>query len=516
MNRSDKGQAEGEDHSDKADTSNKDQDKDPKRRIEEIKDLEGIPEVKKQKIDRFEIEEITNEWELPDELAAYAKKYMNCFLTEKQIEEAIGKEFPVPSNVSIEKELDSYLRSILNERKQKQCLSMDKAFQEIQKKIGLVYGPLTTLWNYFENERNFTKSVEDSDENVDELESTLDSQNELCNVIEMSITLLGQAFNTSSYYRRRNILSAIVHDRKQVKEILKDNVKVFQESEDGNLFGKQFDEKVLKEMKQLKKSKEYLGLLATDDKGQSSRSSGSSRPFRGDLRSSFNGQGSRGYSRGTFRRPFVRRGGKSSFTFTSLLTSCRNSANQELSKSPSTCKMPFSGRYSKKPAIGRTNSLFSPKLGGFNKRSGYSKHNQGVQDSIYIPSTTKGTSKSSKTRYRGEEVGGPRNRNDAIQRSNKKGFSREKSVFKQSIFSGQKRRRQQASYKSEESKRVCRESPFQNGRFISSERALITQRLDVQGRSEGCLFFNSYPSEFSEISTFRMARFSLSVPLPVL
>ena len=52
-------------------------------------------------------------------MVAYAKKYMKCFLTEKQIEEAIGKEFSVPTNVPIEKELDLYLRSILTEKKTK-------------------------------------------------------------------------------------------------------------------------------------------------------------------------------------------------------------------------------------------------------------------------------------------------------------------------------------------------------------------------------------------------------------
>ena len=62
MDRSDKGQAKGEDHSGKNSTSDKDQDKDPKRKIDKNEKLDGIPETKKQKIDRFHIEEESNDW----------------------------------------------------------------------------------------------------------------------------------------------------------------------------------------------------------------------------------------------------------------------------------------------------------------------------------------------------------------------------------------------------------------------------------------------------------------------
>ena len=86
-----------------------------------------------------------------------------------------------------------------------------------------------------------------------------------------------------------------------------------------------------------------------------------------------------------------------------------------------------------------------------------------------------------------------------------------RSVLEQHLHSPKKGWREQTSYKSETSKQLHSLPPFQNRGVIFSKIASFAKRLDVQSRFEGCLLLYSYPSKFTEIVTFRMGRFFLSI-----
>ena len=85
--------------------------------------------------------------------------------------------------------------------------------------------------------------------------------------MDMTVTLLGQAFNALSYYRRRNALMTILRgDKKRVKDLMKENKDILQEDTSSRLFGEKFDEKILKFVKMKKKSEEFFNQM--DDKSK--------------------------------------------------------------------------------------------------------------------------------------------------------------------------------------------------------------------------------------------------------
>ena len=152
--------------------------------------------AKKAKIERFDLEVDTSQWKLSEELAEYANKKLNIHIPEKQIEEGIMKEFPIPSNIIIQKELDAFMKHHVEDKKNKTCLAVEKSFQSIQNKIGLMLGPLSAMWEFIEKERNLvtTKNQQEdlSDSEKDELKEPLETSNQMCNLLEMIILLLGQ------------------------------------------------------------------------------------------------------------------------------------------------------------------------------------------------------------------------------------------------------------------------------------------------------------------------------------
>jgi len=94
--------------------------------------------------------EDSSRWELSDEMANYLSKNMNAFILGKQLIDF----YPLPKNVVFQKELDGYMKEILTDKGQKQCLSLDRAFACIQDKVANGFGPLTLIWDFMEKERN--------------------------------------------------------------------------------------------------------------------------------------------------------------------------------------------------------------------------------------------------------------------------------------------------------------------------------------------------------------------------
>ena len=60
------------------------------------------------------------------------------------------QNFPATSNVKLTKELDTQMRKTVKEKQNKQCHSIDKAFESIQKKVGLVFAPMSSLWDFLD------------------------------------------------------------------------------------------------------------------------------------------------------------------------------------------------------------------------------------------------------------------------------------------------------------------------------------------------------------------------------
>ena len=85
---------------------------------------------------------------------------------------------------------------------------------------------------------------------------------EIATLLEQSILLIDQTFNSITYHRRVNILNVLIGNSIKVKEILKERSLDLDDMENPYLFGEQFEEKLIKITSVKQKSKSiFTGLL---------------------------------------------------------------------------------------------------------------------------------------------------------------------------------------------------------------------------------------------------------------
>ena len=102
--------------------------------------------------------------------------------------------------------------------------------------------------------------------------SMLETSKDCSRLMDMTVTLLGQAFyNTLSYYRRRHALMTILKgDKSKAKDLMKENKDILQEDTSNRLFQEKFNEKILDFVK-MKKSKEFFDLMDGKSKNSNQR-----------------------------------------------------------------------------------------------------------------------------------------------------------------------------------------------------------------------------------------------------
>ncbi|XP_057295867.1 uncharacterized protein LOC130624302 [Hydractinia symbiolongicarpus] len=215
----------------------------------------------------------------------YIVKHFATYISDHDLKSCILNKSPVPENVPGPSNLDSYLRALLEEKTKSPVVAEDKSSQKVQQKKTDVLGPLSKIWSLMQRALSAQPG---------EIEVALEEVNEL---VEQSVLLLGQANNAVTYLRRVRVLSALMKDTKS-KQLLKEKSLLLSNMGE-DLFGKKFRDDWCSSMKTKQKCQE---LLKKEFKG-------SYTPFRGG--SLNRGRGSRG------RGYFVRKDYGSSSTTTS-------------------------------------------------------------------------------------------------------------------------------------------------------------------------------------------------------
>ena len=254
---------------------------------------------------QFEVEDDSQKkWSLP---FIYLQEILP-FIPDKVLHEKILDKYPLPSSTSIKApKLDDYVPEIFSATNASYGKSYDTNLHQIQGRIGAVMGPLCKIWLDLEN-------IQSGRESADSLDPA-----KWLNVVETAITLLGQAFTSTTYHGRMNLLYNLTKDVKKAKKLLKSNSEDIATAE--KLFGKKFYKAISKTSKIKKKSKEISKQLGSgfDKKkrrhdSSHSRDTHSSHPFRSEAPL----RGSRGGGRISFRarRPTTKspRGKSMSFT----------------------------------------------------------------------------------------------------------------------------------------------------------------------------------------------------------
>ena len=187
-----------------------------KRPFEEAQKPESS--FKRQRCEAFADEE-QHEWDLPDELASYANKYLQKFVEDKNLKDSILNENPVPTNITKPRKLDEYYKELLEENRAKRELTLDVTLEKIQSKTLNIMGPVSKLWFRFEE-------ASAQENNMVQLDL-----NELIQYLEQSVML----YRRLNVNRRLNVLSA-VQDRQKAKSIIKDQTELL-EKPSVDLFG---------------------------------------------------------------------------------------------------------------------------------------------------------------------------------------------------------------------------------------------------------------------------------------
>ena len=198
---------------------------------------------------------------------------MNSYINDSDIKDEILYQYPVPDNLNNKKDMDSNINSLLTEIRAKETLSLDKAFGSVQDKVLNIFGPLSQVWEFLEIQKDHAieqTSNMPEEEFTQEVVDMLRSAKDCARLMDMTVTMLGQAFNTISYYRRRNALSSILKgDKTKVKNMMKENKEILQEDSSNRLFGEKFDEKMVEFVKLKKKSKEFFNVMDNKPKSLS-------------------------------------------------------------------------------------------------------------------------------------------------------------------------------------------------------------------------------------------------------
>ena len=140
---------------------------------------------------------------------------MNCFIPDSDIKKKILQELPIPENLTYKNEMDSNIKSLLLEKKAKETLTLDKDFCSMQEKNGYILGPLIQIWYFLEGQKKaaheqISQIEDDIPEDVIEM---LTTAKDCCYIMDMSIAMIEQTFNSLSYYSGRNALMAIMGDK---------------------------------------------------------------------------------------------------------------------------------------------------------------------------------------------------------------------------------------------------------------------------------------------------------------
>ena len=206
---------------------------------------------KKSKFNLFQVktQKEKNKWELPRELAHFYNKNSRSFISEKDLEELVKEEFPVPDNIRGIPKMDDFITSMWESSNKGFMPDKDRDLERIHNRIRDVMGPLGSVWNAVET---FRASLDNNQEDPEPID--IDA---IADGLQKSVMLLSQASNSVTYQRRMETLKSFV-DGKAAKNIVKQNMDNF-ESSTKHLFGTDFKSVLKSAAKDSKDATVYFG-----------------------------------------------------------------------------------------------------------------------------------------------------------------------------------------------------------------------------------------------------------------
>ncbi|XP_062584288.1 uncharacterized protein LOC134246041 [Saccostrea cucullata] len=239
---------------------------------------------------RFDPLSDETEYMLDKSKAKYAKKYFKLHLSEEKIRSRILEDAPIPGNQFLNPpDVDDYLEDLVADHKSMKFLKMhDSSLKFVQKRVSQCMGPLSRIWDEMDKAHEGTTSSMEIEEVV--------------NLLEKTILMIGQVNVACLYERRLNFLAKILKSTKKAKSMLRENETKFQD--ESVLFGNDFYTTLYRKSKDRKRAREMSRDIARPVNKKPRQSV--DQPFRqgpsGDQRKSRGSSYSRGTGRGAITK----------------------------------------------------------------------------------------------------------------------------------------------------------------------------------------------------------------------
>ena len=461
------------------------------------------------KVPRFELETTEdNTWELPEGLFEYVDKYMTNHVADKVLKAKVS-ECPKPHNIKTTPILDGYIRELLIENRKHLTVNHEDSLKSIQDRIGHVFGPLLQLWAIMDEEKEAAlEDLKARGEDTSHLK-------QISALFEQSISFLCQAFNSTSYHRRKSILETLIDGKTKVRDILKEQSQLLNNVDNKYLFGPHFESEFTKAVTAKQKSKPlFTGLKKNSNynPGTSTNRSPnqfSAPPFRGSSLS----RSSRGRGQQLFTRAF-HRGGKNKFSISTETTGTTVTSGG-FSECHSTYKEPFFPKTNSKSTISRETETFYTKLGKDNFRPNYFELRKRLQNSTFRSTSSKFFASSNKN-DRGRKTNCTEgNRRDAEKGSDSSSKTRIRTISKLNLYSPKESRRLSSCNKPKETELLCGIRTFQDGGPFSFERPFRERQFSLQTGSFRCLLFSTSSQGLTKICKISMGGETIPISLPM-
>ena len=88
------------------------------------------------------------------------------------------------------------------------------------------------------------------DDTQGDVKEMLTTAKDCCHIMDISITVVGQVFNSLFYFKHRNALMGIMGDKKKVKNMMWEDKDIIRENTSKRLFGEKLDEKITEHVSQ--------------------------------------------------------------------------------------------------------------------------------------------------------------------------------------------------------------------------------------------------------------------------
>ena len=429
-------------------------------------------------VERFEIipKKDRNQWELSDDLAAYANS--TKFIPDRDIFDNILENNPVPKNILETPKLDPFVISLLTNTHNSFEITRDKQMTRISNKLRDVYGPLSKVLHQM-----------DAFKHSGETEMVFD-HDQFSKALEQSVTLIGQTQGAINFQRRRSILGAITKSDNKAKSMITEEYVGELEDTESMLFGKQFQKKLEKRSKSDQKSIERL--LSPQRQSYKHR-----QPFQAAPPISTSNGG--GPKVGRFIRTDTR-GGNNYRGKISSKTSLKH-ANLKVIKGTKTLRTPhnitnISKNIKSQSTFRRKTKIFSERVEENNFRSRNPEHNNRMGNTLTKDSLTDKTSNTNKNGTLQERISLKRGRQHVRERSYCKSKTRKGSVSEYHFPEGEKRTRNiSPNHKLETTERKCPISKIQNGVPKRPEEPSEKRGFHGKDRSKRCIFYSSTQSK---------------------